>query len=206
MATPWTTSIRQRGQLSVYVTPSSTRGLWGPVIRHVVQDFNSLSRRYRLGVRLIPSTRRATQRDGADVCIDTAFTSIAFTYDGSPTSESFDGRVMHGRTFLVSRDGKVEKAFVFLPSQPQINTPQGLRTAGTYIMEVIAVHELVHACGLGNEDHSTDDLFQGNPQVDPGDTAGGDRVRVQVGGTMSWMPPLVLSGATTDRIRGLWAR
>ena len=73
-------------------------------------------------------------------------------------------------------------------------------------MKVIAVHELVHACGLADADHSTDDLFQANPQVDPGDAAQGDRVRVETGGRMRWMPPLVLSGSTVRRIRTLWAR
>ena len=70
---------------------------------------------------------------------------------------------------------------------------------------MIAVHELVHACGLDNADHSTDDLFQANPQVDPGNTAAGDKMRIEAGGRMRWMPPLVLSGSTAQKIRQLWA-
>lgn len=69
---------------------------------------------------------------------------------------------------------------------------------------VIAVHEIVHACGLSNAEHSTDDLFQGFPQVDPGDNAAGDRVRIQSGRSMPWMPPLVLAANTVRRIKSVW--
>ena len=96
-------------------------------------------------------------------------------------SESFDGHRMHGRAFLFSRDGHIENAFVFLPSQPQINTPRGLRAVGTKFLKLIAIHELTPACGLTNREHSTDDLFQASPNVDPGSTAVTDRASIQLG-------------------------
>jgi hypothetical protein len=111
---------------------------------------------------------------------------------------------MHGLTWLLSRDGVIEKAAVFLPSQPQVNTPNGLRAVGPNVMKLIAIHELVHACGLTNNEHSPNDLFQANPQVDHGDMAAGDKVTIQAGGKVSWMPPFVLSGPTANHIRRLW--
>jgi hypothetical protein len=66
---------------------------------------------------------------------------------------------------------------------------------------LITVHELVHACGLSDGDHSNDDLFMGYPTVDPGSRPDGDRVRVTYSVVM---PPLVLATGTVAKIRQLW--
>ena len=68
-------------------------------------------------------------------------------------------------------------------------------------MKVIATHELLHACGLDDADHSSD-LFQANPRVNPGDNAAGDKVLIGTGPKS--MPPLVLDGATAKKIQDLW--
>ena len=97
----------------------------------------------------------------------------------------------------------LEKAFIYLPRQPRINTPGGLRPAGAGVMKVIAAHELLHACGLENSDHSSDDLFQGTPRVDAGDKARDDKVLIGTGPKA--MPPLFLGGSTAKSIKDLWA-
>ena len=203
MATPWISGIRRRGQLAIYAA-ASLRGIWANVFREALREFNALARSHRLGVSLVQSSDPATDSGGADVSVAAANGSISCAYGGAQMSDSLDGARMHGRTLLFSRTGEVEKAFIFLPSQPQVNTPRGMRAVGVNVMRVILVHEFVHACGLSNAEHSTDDLFQANPQVDPGTTAAGDRVRIEVRGRMSWMPPLVLSGLTVANIRRLW--
>jgi hypothetical protein len=71
-------------------------------------------------------------------------------------------------------------------------------------MKLIAVHEMVHACGLTNDEHSKDDLFQASQNIVPGDTAAGDGARIQVGNREIWMPPLILSGTTVQHIKGVW--
>ncbi len=204
MATPWTSSIRGRGQLTVY--SSSLSGNWAVVFGQALREFNTLSGRHGLGVTLSPSSVPSTGSGGTDVSVATGSGSVSCSHGGAAVSDSLDGTRMHGSTFLFSRDGAIEKAFIFLPSHPQVNTPRGVRAVGVNVMKVIAVHELVHACGLSNAEHSTDDLFQGSPQVDPGSTAAGDRVRIEARGRMSWMPPLVLSGSTVGHIRRLWSR
>ena len=199
MARSWIESVRSRGTLTVYAGPSLRGGSWAVVLRNALRDFNALARQHRLGVTLTRS-----DSDGAEVLVETATDQISFSYDGTTTSEAFSANRLHGRTFQVSRDGYIEKAYVFLPGSPQINTPRGLRSVGSGVMQVIAVHELVHACGLHDSDHSTDDLFQGNPQVDYGRTAARDRVTIESGGRRRGMPPLVLSGETVRRIKALW--
>ena len=205
MAIPWTNSIKHRGRLSIYTDPSVT-GTWAVVFREALREFNALSHRHRLGVTLTPSGASPTESGGADVSVETASGTVSRTYRGTEISESLDGTRMHGSTLQVSRADAIEKAFIFLPSHPQVNTPRGVRAVGTSVMKLIAVHELVHACGLENSEHTTDDLFQASPLVDPGSTPVGDRVRIEAGGRMRWMPPLVLSASTVENIRRLWAR
>jgi hypothetical protein len=68
---------------------------------------------------------------------------------------------------------------------------------------VIAAHELLHACGLEDADHSSD-LFQASPRVNPGDGAAGDKVLIGMGPKS--MPPLLLDGVTAKNIKDLWAK
>jgi hypothetical protein len=204
MAIRWSDSIKNTGQLSLYSGRSITGSAWAVLLREAIQTFNALSRRNRLGVTLIASSDPPTDGGGANIAVEAADGSISFAYGGESRSETFDGTRMHGHTFLAQRDGGIEKAFIFLPAQPRVNTPRGVRAVGENVMKVIAVHELVHACGLENSDHALDDLFQANPQVDPGTTAAQDRVRIQHGRRTRYMPPLVLGGGTIRSIRTLW--
>jgi len=206
MATFWIDTVVHRGRLSIYAGATLRGGNWLSVFNQALREFNALSRTYHLRVILAGSSDPpAESGGGADVAIDTASENISYSYGGARDSEGFDGSRMHGRTFQASREGKIEKAFVFLPQSPLINTPQGQRPVGAGVMLVIAVHELLHACGLSNSDHTQDDLFQGNPQVDYGSSAAADRVLIQAGGRTRRMPPLVLSGATATKIKDLWA-
>ena len=69
------------------------------------------------------------------------------TYEGVTQAGTLDGNLMHGMTFQYQIDGKLEKAFVFLPRSPMVNTPRNRRAVGGNVMKLIAVHEFVHACG-----------------------------------------------------------
>lgn len=176
------------------------------MLRDSLSEFNRLSRQNRLGVTLTFSRQAPAARGsgGADVAVSAASGAVSVTYAGASHRIAIDGSLMHGRTLQFQVNGKIEKAFVFVPSRPLVHTPRGRRAVGVNVMKLIAVHEFVHACGLSNGDHSTDDLFQGSPQVDPGSTSSRDRVRIQAGGRMSWMPPLILSSGTAGHIRRIW--
>ena len=191
----WVDAVKRSGQL--VVSAGALAGAWSSVFTESLRDFNALSRTHRLGVTL-------NQGEQASVVVATADGEISATYDGVTRIGTLDGRIMHGRTLQFSRDDRIEKAFVFLPTAPRINTPRGQRPVGAGVLKVICVHELVHACGLTNTEHTQDDLFQANPQVDPGTTATQDRVRIQTRTRTSTMPPLVLGAETVRRIKELW--
>ncbi len=202
MGSPWTDAVKQGRRLSV----SPPGGSWADAFAEGARQFNVLARSHALGVSLRSiDSSTGTGSPSPDVTVQAAADSVSFSYGGTTHSDRFDGNRLHGRTFQVSRAGKIEKAFVFLPQDPLINTPKGQRAVGRGVKMLIAVHELVHACGLTDADHSTDDLFQGNPQVDYGQTAAGDRVLVQARGRTRRMPPLYLSNTTARLISQLWS-
>ena len=199
---PWTDSVRQSRKLTIYI--GSLAGSWAHVFRQALHEFNVLASAHKLGVAITESKSRAEDEAGANVSVQAVDGVISASYAKESQSEDFDGKRLHGRTLLFSREpGHVlEKAFIFLPLQPQVLTPKEMRPVGAGVMKVIAAHELLHACGLEDSEHSKDDLFQGNPRVNSGARAAGDKVLIGVG--PKEMPPLFLAGGTAKRVKDLW--
>jgi hypothetical protein len=195
----WTDSIRQSGRITFYI--AALAGNWGHVFRQALHDFNVLCAAHRLRITFTESKVPAEKEDGADVQIQTAAGSYSASYGRESKTGVLEGTRLHGRTLLFSRepDNVLERAFIYLPEQPKVNTPAGLRAAGAGVMKVIAAHELLHACGLENSDHSSDDLFQGNPRVDAGDRASEDKVLIGTGPKK--MPALYLGAATAKMLK-----
>jgi hypothetical protein len=175
---------------------------WRNLCRRAVDQFNQLSRRHRLGV-----VYRIGGGQDANVVVDTLSGRGNFSYAGGTYQVEVPAGRMHGHTSFVHSDladSRVEKAFIFLPAAPTINTPRGVRGVGDAVKLVIAVHEMVHALGLTDNDHSTEALFQANPPADPGSTAAGDRVRRTGAPGSGYMPPLVLASDTQQKIESVW--
>jgi hypothetical protein len=206
MAHKWIRKVKETKRLLVYVDPTVQTGMWGSLIDASIGEFNQLSKQHRLGVTLQKSGDPPIPgRGGADVLVASANGQIDFRYDGIEQTLPFDGTRLHGKTRQIRTDQGMEKAYMYLPAQPMINTPNGRRAVGPAIMKLIAVHELVHACGLVDAEHSTRDLFQGNPNVDYGQSAARDRAMGKRGNLTVWMPPLFLSAETARRIKDNWA-
>lgn len=206
MAISWNEAVKGRGKLTVYADPSLKKSSWSAAVGSCIREFNQLAKAHKLGVTLEPSNDPPVPGGGgADVSVAAASGQIDFKYDGVEEKFAFDGSRLHGRTRQVQRDDGMEKAYVYLPAQPLINTPNGRRPVGPGVMLVIGVHEFVHACGLTDAEHSTEDLFQGNPTVDSGRSAVQDRVMGRRGKQTVWMPALFLSAETAQRIKDNWA-
>ena len=97
---------------------------------------------------------------------------------------------------------------ITVPADPKINTPSGLRGVGSGVLIVMLVHEMVHACGLSDEEHSTSgDLFMASPIVLIGDRQADDRVdsgRTDASRNRVGMPPLLLNDDTVRKIQQSW--
>jgi hypothetical protein len=207
MAIAWVESVRDTGELTVFTGKSISNTPWANVLPAAVKEFNVFNKSFGLGISLRTVSDPPTDTGGANVKIEAASGSISAAWSGSSKAENFNGKSLHGRTFQFHYENSgLEKAFVFLPLEPHINTPKGQRLVGTGVMRLIAVHEFVHACGLEDSDHVAGGLFEGNPSVDYGKTADLDRVIASAGGTTRKMPPLVLGEKTIERIKLLWPK
>ena len=197
---PWNDAVKQSGRLNVFL--GDLTGSWNQVFREAIHAFNVLASGHRLGVKIVESKLSPDDDPGAEVGVQAVTSAISASWGGETRSEDFDGNRLHGRTMLFSQQGQLERALVYLPATPQVSLPTGFRRAGAGILKVIAVHELFHACGLENGEHTRDDLFQGNPRVNAGDTPAGDQILIGVG--PKGMPPLYLGGATAKNVKDLW--
>ena len=202
MAKPWVSSVKDTGQLTVY--NNLTSGKWVHIFKVALQSFNELSKHYGLGVTM----SQAKDEGKANVVMAVSSGVAAYEYDGTTYQGAFDGKRLHGLTLLIGREGQegMEKAAVFLPSDPQ-SSPRFIHgktivdRATLDMMKVIAVHELIHACGLENRDHANDDGVFFFPLAPDGN---GKIIVPQQGQDPTPMPPLRLSQTTVGKLASLW--
>jgi hypothetical protein len=151
---------------------------WTTACKQAVHDLNLLFRRKGIEVTL---------------AINGAGPIIAVK-----TDPAILGTLVHGKTSAETNDaGKLLRAEVRLPVKLTINTPNGVRDAGTGYAEVIAAHEFVHA--LGHAPHNSHLMAQ-TFSKSPGDRAAGDKLTA--GGVS--LPPLDLSTDSVDQLKSLW--
>jgi hypothetical protein len=210
MPTPWEDAIKKTKRLTVFAASGVTGGIWKSVFPNAIAEFNKLSAAQSLGVTLTVATAPPDPNGsgGADVQFQTASGKATFTSFGQPFSLTVNGDAVHGHTQIIKTVfGTVErvaKAFIFVPSTPRSGA-KGSRVVGDGVKLLIAVHELVHACGLSNADHSAlsdPDLFIGIPSLSSGSNPADDKVDV---GNQTLMPPLALSSATAGVIKQNWS-
>src|SRR5262245_15528905 len=209
MSDRWIDKVVRTGRLNVHAD-GSLRGARSRIFVRALSESNRLSRQHHLGVSLHASATApaADERGVADVNVRAAGDRISFSYAGERIDEAFGGQGLHGKTTCLIGHRRIGffKAFVFVPTEPQVNTPGGLRAVGSGVRLVV----LVHACGLSNSDHSgSGDLFQAVPNVIAGDNAEGDRVELGRHGSNNQplrMPPLVLGERAVQLIRSVWAQ
>ncbi len=140
---------------------------WTPACRQAVSGLNALFRRKGIEVALA--------LDGAGPTISVR------------TDPGIAGTAVHGQTSAETNDaGRLLRAEVRLPVKLTINTPKGIRDAGTGMAEVVAAHEFVHA--LGHAPHNSHLMAQTLYKV-LGDRAADDKLKA--GAVV--MPPLQLS-------------
>jgi hypothetical protein len=219
---PWLDEIKRTGQLTIGFDVSLGRALWDRVFKDAIVEFNKLSNTHRLGITFV----RSEDATKANVEARAANGDFEFQYppDIPKRTIRFDGKSVHGLckpllTQVTDRSRvnqyKLMKAFIYVPANPMGDD----RPVGDPVKLVIAVHEMIHACGLVDDnEHSVDDIFSW-PQLRMGTQASEDRLAT-LGGTITFpgkpgepprtghstvdMPPLFLKNQTIEKIRKLW--
>lgn len=205
MSIPWSPAIIKGRTLTVFSAPAARSPVWNQVIGHLLKEFNALSKKHGLGITLKASAQAPKDGGGADIAINTGDGKVSVAFSGvDPQAKTFDGKRMHGATLLLSRRDVMIKAFVFLPARPEVNTPSKPRLVGPKILTLIALHELLHACGLENSDHGGSGVFQPSPMVNIGDTPLGDLASVEPTASGKPMPPYVLDESTVKALKSIW--
>jgi hypothetical protein len=223
---PWLDEIKRTGQLRISFHDSLGRTLWDRVFRDAIFEFNKLSNTHRLGVTFV----RAEDPDKANVEARAASGDFDFEYPPQIPKKKirFNGKSVHGLckpllTIVGDRarvdQYKLMKAFIYVPAAPTGDSNGKPRPVGDPVKLVIAVHEMIHACGLVDDNqHSVDDIFSW-PQLRMGNQASEDRLAT-LGGTITFpgkpgeppqtghstvnMPPLFLKNDTVEKVRKLW--
>jgi len=224
---PWLDAIKKSKQLTIYFHDSLGRTGWDKVFKDAILEFNKLSSSHKLGVTFV---QEKVQKN-ANVEAQAARGSFEFEFLPNIKKHTiiFDGSTVHGlcKPVLIGASDKAKvvqwnlaKAFIIVPAAPSDKSVSKSRTAGDGVRLVIAVHEMLHACGLIHDDeHSVDDVFCW-PGLRMGDKPSEDRLTTlgetytfkgkpgeppRVGRRKTDMPPVFLKNQTADKIRKLWA-
>lgn len=154
-------------------------GRWSTVFVRALQSFN---RNSGLTVKLVS----ASDKGAANIEMLLSEGSSSFPYDGTEYPVVFDATLAHGKTKTFDRGDGIEKAAIFLPLEPKENHVNVLR--------LIAVHELIHACGL--DAHNNDGVFITAPNVRNG--------QIWASKGSKKMPPLFFAPKTVMRLQEIW--
>jgi hypothetical protein len=220
---PWLDRIKRTGQLTIGLDGSLGKAGWDRVFRDAILEFNKLSGNHRLGVTFAQAQDPKT----ADVEARAEKADFEFEYPPQIPKKkiTFDGKGVHGlcKPLLTTVRGgefRLMKAFIYVPATPMGDSNGKSRVVGDPVKLVIAVHEMIHACGLvENNEHSVDDVFSW-PQLRMGNQPADDRLAT-LGGTINIpvpaghpprtghstvnMPPLFLKPDTATKVRNLWS-
>jgi hypothetical protein len=206
MAQAWINSVQSSGQLSVFAGPGFTGGMWATVLKGAIVAFNNLMSAKGIKLKLTTTTKKPSEAGGADINLEAVASKASFSFGGAQYSQTFNGNGLHGSMVPVQaqQSGKsigIEKAFVFVPQTPR--KAEKAREVGAKVREFILVHELVHAAGLFNSDHTLEDVLCYPAELQEGQTPADDRVHPW-GGLGSNMPPYVLADKTVNKLQSIW--
>lgn len=227
---PWASWIKKTSKLTIALDESIGKQGWSKAFKDGIAKFNELSTQtWKLGVTYEPTDNAVTANVVAHAKVgDFEFGYKDAYYEMAKKPMKFDGNSVHGLCSSLygneknratkAEETKLVKAFIFVPAKPHIKGSKS-RLVGEPVRLVVAMHEMIHACGLGDEHHTTDDVFcwpkakfeNKNPDDDRVEAFTGQRKDEIIAGktvsvpVMVSMPPVFLNTPTQDKIRALWA-
>jgi len=203
---PWWDSIRQRGQLTVFLGDTVRKQSWTGIIKNSIKEFNTLSSSVTLGVTFALSSDHPEKPEnsfgGADVWVEAA-EKFDFELSGQTIHAAITPSVKgdtHRVAWDFGRGAMMRKATILMKPQPAVDLHGG--RVGDGVLTCFTVHEFIHAVGLDLHTDGGGDVFQQQPDVSADRNPANDRMLVSGGKTL---PPIFLKGTTINRIKALWA-
>lgn len=194
----WIVPVAQGGVLRVMGGRTLRGGAWPAVLTASVTELNGLLQNHNVRLRF----EQTGEARAAHLAIEATVGPIPAAAGGGTLPPG--GRQGATRLKLVGRQGasggavqmRVNSGWIYVPTAPagrSRNPPRGL-------MQVMMVHELLHAAGLRDHNNAWDDVMAAvmedgrNGKVHP------------FGGLGQDMPPCVLGGGTVRRLQALWGQ
>lgn len=236
-ATPWDDTVKKAKVINIVPTAKVT-GPWLTTFKEAIAVFNRLSRTHSLGVTFAsPAGVQPPDPNGpggAEAQFDLGngqlkwralgqdFVATTKDQNGNPQPINFSPVDLHGYTATLSQSGAIQKAFIFVPETPMVSAAKRIgpdnfqhiqRPVGSGIRLFIAVHELVHACGLPNADHNLQgpdaDVFASfvSPSSGPFDKPEEDKILLHLAAPRPnvFAPPIILKKKVIDLIKNNWS-
>ena len=237
--TQWNDTIRKRKILTIFAT-DKVKGAWRQAFNDAIAEFNTLSKSLSLGVTF-DSPAGVKRPDpvgegGAEVQFELGNGKLEYeamrekfvAKDRQGKVINFSPVELHGATQTLSLafgtdPARMRRAFIFVPETPMVSAlmkaskrPDDFksvqREAGPGIKRFIAVHELIHACGLSNAEHNAQgpdaDVFTNFPTVSAGpfDKPQEDKMLLHLAHPKPnvFAPPITIKKKVADLIRDNW--
>jgi len=196
VVTPWLNSIRQTHKLTIFAAQNAAAFV--PILGTAITRFNALSQSLSLNVTYETSSTAPDpdNLNGANVQLALANGAYKFKGLGADGNGFLAADARKGVTRFVTggsaQDAKLVKAFIFLPARIQVHD---------FMKICMTVHEMVHATGIDNDEHSSDadpDVFCSSL------TPSGSGVQCGLFANRI-MPPIWMTSRTAAKIQPLWS-
>jgi hypothetical protein len=187
----WHKNVQRKNTLTYSV--KAMGGQWAPVVDKAIAEFNRQMSQHGLKLTL----SKVEKGMGPHIVLET---EPGNGLHGSAPSQT---KRINGVLYL-------DVVTVRVPATPRVNPddPKS-REVGPSVRLCLLVHELIHAVGPSNEDHSPDDVFAAKSIVIPkgqylksGKQAAEDLVQPPDGSAP--MPPVRIGGRTLANLKRAW--
>ena len=183
---PWPKNVQRKGALTIAAAEDFKGGHWTTALDKAIATFNQLMSDRGIAVTISKAEKEINAH-------------IRFVTE--------KGNGIHGNTDLATMKlgGKeyLDRITVRVPATPRIDPKDAKsREVGVGVRIYILVHEMIHAIGLTNDEHSKDDVFSEAGALKAGKTAGDDLVQPLDGSEP--MPPVRLGATTLANLKKAW--
>jgi hypothetical protein len=183
---PWPKNVQRKGALTIAAGKSFKGGHWTTALDKAIATFNQLMSDKSIAVTI----SKAEKEINAHIRLETA-----------------EGNGIHGNADLnlinIGSKEYLGSITIRVPATPRIAPNDAKsRQVGVGVRIYILVHEMIHAIGLTNDEHSQDDVFSKAAVLKPGKTAGDDQVQPMDGSEP--MPPIRLGATTIANLKKAW--
>ena len=131
MQVPWIDSVKSAGYLTVY--NGIDQGKWSGVFKYLLHNFTTLTNKKI-------DLKAEKDINAANVVMQISDGVGSYTYEGTTGKAVFSATAAHGKTLPFQRDGRMEKAAVFLPKAPTYDHKNHLysRPSGQHSLPPVA--------------------------------------------------------------------